>query len=98
MDWDSPNDPTLWRNVLLDAASYLEMNGWHPRGTADARRDGPADIVSAMAVVCVYSKPYTAALAELERSLAPLKISDWEAAPGRTQAEMIAKLRECAAR
>jgi hypothetical protein len=78
-------------------ANYLENYGWHPRGFADARRTGPADMISAMSIVCVWSKPYFAALTELQLALG-MKPTDWQDAPDRTQAEVIAKLRECGGR
>lgn len=81
-----------WRRALLDAADYIERRGWSQ--FQSGRNDGPICMVSAIATVCVYSKPFARALEELKQALGADPMQ-WNDKPGRTQAEVIAALRGC---
>ncbi len=82
-----------WRKALLDAADYIECQGWS-QGGGDSR-GGPVCMVGAITTVCVYSKPYTRAIDELKRML-NAHLMEWNNQPGRTKDEVISALRRCA--
>ena len=100
--WDeklptAPAEP--WREILNRAADILEQDGWC-QGTL--HRDTASCAVGAMVLAARRSLngPFQLATHQLERHLGRsghvISIPDWNNAPERTQAEVIATLRACA--
>jgi hypothetical protein len=108
----SPAQIEDWRRILLDAADYIEKNGWLQDGYFEYDdATGPACIVGAIVGrACYddwidYNKPQRKALTHLAMSIVPMIDDDigidgtvtcWNDQPGRTEEEVIAKLREVA--
>jgi hypothetical protein len=95
---DGPAVEGAWRQALLDAtAHHLAANGRTLSPVANARYpDRPADIISisALAIVCEYSKPLARALDVLKLELDDIR--DWESRPQPTQDQVVEVLRRCA--
>lgn len=77
--------------ALRDAADYLEKNGWC-QGRNETK-DGRVCLVEALARVAD-PKTHLAAYDFLSTRYGGVALSRWNDAPGRTQAEVIAALRE----
>jgi hypothetical protein len=87
------------RRALLDAAELLERDGWC-RGTP--KGDGRHCVLGALGLAIrrtiEINDPCLVVLREVTGAKPPRGLVDWNDAPGRTQAEVVAALREAARR
>jgi hypothetical protein len=96
-NWKKQPDPEIsiepWRQLLLDAADYIEVNGWCQKTVQDY--EGRVCAVGAM--LCVLpqgNKNFDKAFTKLQSAVGLIPI--WNDNCNRTKEQVIAKMREVA--
>lgn len=96
-NWTAKENRTLlepWRKTLLDAADYMERNG-HCQGAY--QRDGAVCVLGAIIKTTDGRFDRSSAAIELCKYLHIHDLPRWNDQPGRTKAEVVDVMRECAA-
>lgn len=86
-----------WRKVLLDAADYIERNGWwQPSTGVGENNPNAACPINAVPFKDCYPDGPLSRFARFLNLRDEHKIPEWNDAPGRTAVEVCAALRSCA--